>query len=366
MIYVLNEQFERIDIISDYSYLLWRKRYSAHGEAELHVKPTEKNIRVLKRGHILLRTDDSEAMYIHARYISEGNNNDLLKVHAYSLSRWLDRRIIWGTKNLTGTPETIVRNLITSECITPTVAARKIACLELANASGFGTSISLQTSYANLLEKVEDICNTYEMGMRSVVDLRTRKMSIHFYNGTDRTVNQKVNPRCVLSKRFANVISSEFEESDNGYRNTVLVAGAGEGSARKLTSIEQGADLARCELYVDARDLQATRTVGDVEQPIPDAEYTLLMKQRGLEKLLENEQVISLDSEIDISKNNTLYGRDFFLGDIITVRDDKLDLTLNTRITEVDEVFQNSVRKVYTKIGKQTPTLVQKVRKMVK
>lgn len=35
-----------------------------------------------------------------------------------------------------------------------------------------------------------------------------------------------------------------------------MIAGAGEGSARKITSIENGDGLDRYEMYVDARDIE--------------------------------------------------------------------------------------------------------------
>ena len=364
MLYVCDENFKRLGLIGKFSYLLWRKRYSSHGEAELHVDVTSQNLQLLQKGNILFRKDDNEAMYIYYRNFTESEDGtEQLAIKCFSLVRWLDRRFLWGMYNYNHTPEQIIRSMITSECISPINPNRKISQIQLSTSKGFGSSVQFQASYLNLLEQIESLTNTYEIGIRSIFN--GRSLFLDLYEGMDRTVNQSINPRCILSKDFSNIISRNYEEADNDLKNTVLIAGAGEGIERKLTSIENGSGLSRRELFVDARDITETKEENEIEIPIPTAEYILLLKQRGLEKLLEYEEFISFDCELDVTKENTKYNEDFFLGDIVTIRDDKLGVVMNSRIEEADEVFKDT-REVFVKVGKSIPTLTEKVRKMVK
>lgn len=365
MLYVCDQNFKRLGIVGSFSYLLWRKRYSSHGEAELHVDVNTQNIEMLQKGNILFRKDDNEAMYIYYRGFNEDDSGrDQLIIKCFSVIRWLDRRFLWGIYNFSDTPEKIARSMITTECIAPNNSSRKIPQLQMAPVKNFGNVIQFQVSYANVLEQIESLCNTYEMGVRAIFN--GISLLVDFYKGMDRTINQTSNPRCILSKSFSNVLNRNYEEADNDFKNTVLIAGAGEGIERKLASIEQGSGLSRRELFVDARDLSTTKKINEEEVLISDEEYTLILKQRGLEKLLDYDEFISFDCEMDVTKDNTKYGRDFFLGDIITIRDDKLQIIMNSRIVEADEVYQNSTKSIFVKVGKSVPTLPEKVRKMVK
>ncbi|MGG3888650.1 siphovirus ReqiPepy6 Gp37-like family protein [Metabacillus fastidiosus] len=365
MLYICDENFKRLGIIGSFSYLLWRKRYSSYGEAELHVDVNAQNIELLQKGNILFRKDDNEAMYIYYRGFKEENTGvERLVIKCFSLVKWLDRRFLWGIYVYNDTPENIIRSMIRTECIAPSIPERRITQIKLAAAKGFGIPIQMQNSYGNVLEQTEALCNTYEIGIRS--QFNGKELFYDLYEGINRTINQSENPRCILSKNFSNVLSRNYEEADNDFKNTVLVAGAGEGLERKRASIEQGSGLLRRELFVDARDLSDKKRVDEEEVPISDEEYTLLLKQRGLEKLLDHEEFLSFDCEMDVTKNNTKYGRDFYLGDIITIRDDRLRIIMNSRIVEADEVYQNATKSVFVKVGKSVPTLPEKVRKMVK
>ncbi len=92
----------------------------------------------------------------------------------------------------------------------------------------------------------------------------------------------------------------------------------------------------RRELYIDARDLQSD---SDPDNPLTEEEYTAVLTARGREKLAENQLVRSFSAEIKTYDPTYIYGEDFFLGDTITVTDERLGLT-------VDAVVQGAERTV--------------------
>ncbi|WP_415782946.1 Gp37-like protein, partial [Bacillus manliponensis] len=117
-----------------------------------------------------------------------------------------------------------------------------------------------------------------------------------------------------------------------------LVAGQGEGAARKLVAINDNlSGFERKELFVDARDL-SNKTQDD--RVLTDAEYEKLLIERGNSKLAESQTIQTFESGISLH-SNLVYKEDFELGDIVTIENKRWGLTLNTRITVVEEIYEN-------------------------
>ncbi|MGF9978671.1 siphovirus ReqiPepy6 Gp37-like family protein [Viridibacillus arvi] len=366
MLYVCDENFTRLGMISSFSYLLWRKKYSEASEVELHVDVSMKNIKLLQKGNILFRQDDNEAMYIYYRGFSDDNGVDQLVIKCFSLIRWTDRRILWGIYHFSGAIETILRKMIVDSMISPTDSARKIPQVQLTATKNIGETISKQSSYANIYESIADLCNTYDIGIRCNFDGRT--MHYDMYAGADRTINQMANPRIILSKSRANLLKRTYEDADNDLKNTALIAGAGEDYARKTATIINGTGLSRRELFVDAREISDTTGEDEEGNPIyiPSSQYQRLLIAKGTEKLAEYGEFISFDCELDVTKENTKYNEDFFLGDLVTIQDEELNLLINSRVLEADEVFKSDGKSIFVRVGKSVPTLPQALKRMVK
>lgn len=65
--------------------------------------------------------------------------------------------------------------------------------------------------------------------------------------------------------------------------------------------------------------------------------YTSILLQEGQKKLKDT--IIQEDFEGDVSATGQwIYGTDYFLGDIVTVQDNKINKYINTRVTEATEV----------------------------
>lgn len=365
MLFVCNEKFERIGYVGNFSYLLWRKKYEPGSEAELHVDVTAKNIEMLKKGNIIYRQDDNEAMYIYYRQFDDSSGVDQLVIKCFSLFRWADRRILWNQYDFNTTPEKIMRQLINDTMINPTDFNQKISNVQLSNARNFGAAIQQQISYKGVYEVCENLCTTHDIGARCLFD--GQRLLYDFYEGANRTINQSSNPRIILSKSRGNLLKRTYEDANNDFKNTVLIAGAGEGSARKTATIGNGnSGLNRREVFIDAREISDKKDVDGEQVPIPDDEYMNLLTTKGKEKLAEYAEFIGFDCELDVTKENTKYNEDFYLGDLITIKDDELGILMNSRVMQADEVFQDSGKSIYITVGKSTPTVFEKMQSEIK
>ena len=113
-------------------------------------------------------------------------------------------------------------------------------------------------------------------------------------------------------------------------KNFAVVAGEGEGTARRTRAVGNTRGLDRKELFVDARDLSSN------DGEITDDEYNKSLDERGGEKLAEVKPIVKFEGEV-LLDGNYVYKQDFNLGDVVTVENKKYGVFINTRIIEILE-----------------------------
>ena len=359
-LYIFDRELNFQGILEDYSSFIWRRKYSKCGEFELHCNID--NLELLKKGNTIWKKDDLEGAYIEYRNLKQDTTGkEVLVLKGKFLTGYLGKRIIWEMKNLNTTSELAIRELIYSNVINPIDTTRKIDLMALGEVGNYTQTTNLQVSYENLLETVEEIANVSELGIRTLLDIENKQMVFDIYEGLDRTANNGINPPAIFSQEFENILEQEYTDSMNNYRNTALVAGEGEGSERELVSIEDGQGLDRYEMYVDARDLQST---DEDDNPTPIAEYREMLEGRGISKLSEHKEIQTFDSKINLN-SNLVYKEDFDLGDIVTCTSKKWGITIDTRITEIEEVYEESGKQINVVFGNNIPTLIDKIRQVI-
>lgn len=383
-LYIFNRDLELKGILENYTSLRWIRRYYKTGEFELQCALNPTTLDLLKRENVIYKKGDTEAGYIETRQLKMGiDGQELLEVKGKFLTNYLDRRISWDRVNFSGKTETLMRKLVLENAINPTNIDRKIDNLILGDLKGFTEDIKYQKSFGNVMECLENTSNTSNLGYKNILDIKNRKIVFDIYKGVDRSINNGTIAPCIFSRDFENILEQEYMDSLNNYRNTTLIAGAGEGSARKITSIENGKGLDRYELYVDARDIEDKeekkkmvvdrdeegKVTGEHEETIdveiPWERYKPLLLQRGKEKLEECQEIQTLDSKVNTQGNN-VYKKDFDLGDIVTVVDKRWKLRIDTRITEIEEIYEEKGLEVNVTFGNNIPTIIDKIKQVVR
>ncbi len=359
-LYIFDRDINRWGILDSYVSLRWTRRYHRAGEFELHTALTAETLNLLQRENIIWKRDDVEAGYIEHRELRQDSlGKETLIVRGKFLTGYLGRRIIWGIENRNMSTEKIIRVLIERNSIAPDAPDRVLPFFELGQQRDIPGNTRVQIGYKNLLEAVEGLAETNGFGIRTIFDAQNKKLIFDVYRGLDRTAGQSTNPPAIFSREFENVFEQEYVDSLNNYRNIALVAGEGEGTDRELVTAGEGEGLDRYELYVDARDLQST---DENEQPVPD--YPGLLAARGAAKLAECEEIRTFDSKVNL-RGNLRYKEDFDLGDIVTVTSKRWGVAVDTRITEIEEVFEPGGRDIYCTFGNAAPTLIDKIRQVI-
>jgi hypothetical protein len=361
-IYIFDRDLNFKGIIDSFTSLQWTRRYYKSGEFELQCALTIESLSLLQRENIIYKKGDTEAAYIEYRNLKQDTEGkEILVIKGKFLTNYTDRRIVWGTEILNVTTEVAMRTLVNNNCIAPTDTSRIISNLVLGTLNDFTQTIDYQVSYKNLAEELESLSNTSGLGHRVNFDINNRKLIFDVYKGLDRSVNQSINPRAIFSKEFENILEQEFTDSLNNYRNLALVGGIGEGSARKLVTIGNSIGFDRYELFVDQKSLS-----NEVDSVVmSDADYINLLIEKGNTALADAKEIQTFDSKININ-SNLLYKTDFDLGDIVTCVSKKWGITLNSRITEVEEVYEEQGQQINITFGNNIPTIIDKIKSMAK
>lgn len=110
----------------------------------------------------------------------------------------------------------------------------------------------------------------------------------------------------------------------------------------------------RREIYIDARDLQSD---SDPDNPLTPEQYTALLTTRGEEKLAEHQLVRSFSSVVRTLDPTYVYGVNFFLGDTITVTDERLGVTVDAVVQAVQRSVGPDGEGMTLTLGYGQPTL---------
>lgn len=331
---VLNTKFEAVAILDVFESFIWTDRYAKCGDFEIYTSSDRQIIATLKEDFYIWTEDSEHVMIIENRKIitdvEEGNK---FLVSGRSLESILDRRIVWNQILLDGYFQVQIKRLLTENVINPSDSNRKISNFIFEETDDpYILSLKVQVQYTgdNLYEAVCKLCESVSIGFKITLN-DDNQFVFKLYSGTDRSYDQETNPYVVFSPSFENIIDSNYYESKAGYKNVGLVAGEGEGSARRTVVVGESAskELSRRELYVDARDISSTTSNGG---SISTSAYDNLLRQRGDERLNENKIIQAFDGQVE-STQMYRYGEHYFMGDI-TQLENEYGMESKVRVTE--------------------------------
>lgn len=328
-LYILDKTFKPIALIDNAASVIWADRYYDTGDFEIYIPASLKNLSILQEEYYVKRMDSDMIGIIEKINLkTDIENGDYLTVSGRDLKSILGRRIIWNQSNLSGKVEMILRQLINENVINPTIAARKIPNVKLGSIKGFTETADFQVTGDNLLDKVIELCKAAEIGWKVTLDEEVQ-LVIEFYQGTNRSYSQSANPYVVFSPTFDNLLTTETQQDITTYKNAALVAGEGEGSARRTVALGTASGMSRRELYVDARDISSN------DGEITSSQYTELLKQRGSEKLAAAVKTLGVSGTAETALTYKL-NEDYFLGDTVAV-ENEYGIKANSKILEVIE-----------------------------
>lgn len=315
---ILDHSFTRIYIIDTYKSFIWNDRYNEYGDFEIYVSMSNDVLTKFQNGYYVQANMSDRTMIIENLTVTTDiEEGDFLCVTGRSLESILDRRIVWQQTTFYKPKKVIsvIEDLIKDSITEPTIENRKISNFVFDTeaseiVSDIGLTSDMQFTGDVIYDAIVKICDLYDIGFKIL--LEDGKFNFYLFKTTDHTYNQSTASYVVFSPDMDNLISSEYNISSSNYKNVTLVAGEGEGSARKTATINNDtySGLDRRELFTDARDLSSEN--GE----ITDDQYKEILESRGLAKLNETTIDTSFDANVDYMQPFA-YGEAYHIGDIV-------------------------------------------------
>lgn len=341
-LYVFDQARNLTGIVESFEYLRWTRRYSACGSFELKAIATPVNLALLQIGSYLWKSDDEEAGIIEHVELSQ-TDKEIITISGRFATSLLARRIIWGTETLNGTLSTCVQTLLDHHILDPADGNRKIDFVSF-TAPSLPTSVNTQISYRNLMDAVTGLCDTANVGIKTVFSPFERDFTFTLYEGAAS--------QAVFSREYENLTEQTYIRSNVDYADTALIGGEGEGAERTFVSIVGDIGEQRREVFVDAKDLR---------QEDFGSGYADALIFRGQSRLSELAMVQSFDAAIN-PHGNLKYKEDFDLGQLVQVLSKKWDVALTARITEIEESYDRDGQRLNIVFGKGVLSLLQRLK----
>lgn len=346
-----------VGIIDSAQSIIWHTTYYGVGDFEIYASASKENMQLLKEGYYVTRPNEIDIGIIEKVEIFDNvQDGTMITATGRFAKSILDRRQIYKLNGKVNTPtilrgnvEQAVRNVVSDNAISCSFdSKRDISFLELGAVAGIpliivdeqGNATQKQVSYANLLEYTDEVLQEYKLGSTIVIDDETSKLQYAVYQGVDRTIdNESGNESIIFSPEFDNLTESQYALDMSAKKTAILIGGEGEGLARFYSLIvgeETGFE--RRETWLDASSISKTYEDEHGEtQEYTDAEYKAMIDALGKQELAALIAKETFEGVGNLAGGKWKLNEDFFLGDLVTVQNNKLGVYVNARITELLE-----------------------------
>lgn len=351
---ILNDRFEEIGMIDQFSSLQWNRKYYDVGSFELHC--SEHYFSLLEEGKYLFRKDATELALIESIEYGMTAERDNFAVNGRFVESLLNDRCVERQMDLTGKHEAIARELVQKCCM---IGTRKIPHLNLGSNSGLGESTELQLDQVYVGDKLYEFLEEQELSQRIRYDYLTDQLYYEVWQGKDRTDAQQINSWAVFSDDYENITDESYSKDESDLKNYAYVIGKNKDSDDpyivEIDRVQSGER--RRELFVQA----STSWKNDDDTEMTEAQYRSKLLQLGTEALDQKKIVEVFEGKI-LNQSNLHYKIDYDLGDLVTCINTKLKKMADKRITEIKEVYEDGKISIEPSFGNDFKTIAQIIR----
>jgi Siphovirus ReqiPepy6 Gp37-like protein len=369
---IITPEFQLLAEIDNYSSMFFTRKWYSVGDLELRINRYLKHTEHLVKGNLIIVGSSLNKVFIikhrEIELTKDGKASENWLIKALSLKSIIGQRTTIPPPNTAydnkqGNAETVIKHYITKNVVSPVDPDRKIQQLILAANQNRGSAVSWQSRYKNLAEEIINISSVSDIGWDVFLDVQQNKWVLDVAEGRDLTVNQSILPPAIFSPQFESLQSLYYTDSELNYKNTAYVAGQGEGVERRIVVVGGGVGLNRHEIFVDAREI-AEQTEDNPPVNRPEADIINDLTAKGQQELNQFLQEQYLEGQV-LTKSKFQYERDYDLGDVVTIQNRNWNITMDIRLTEVKEIYEQSGYRIEGTFGKSRPTLIDKIKQEI-
>ncbi|AJD31586.1 hypothetical protein FDE98_02410 [Clostridium sporogenes] len=353
---IIDKDFNLLGEIDNYESLIFIRRFFKVGEFELHINIDKQNTDKLHEDNLIFLGVYFNKVGIieHIDKSMSEDGKEQLVIKGPTLKGIAKRRLIipsigQGYDNAIGSQETIIKQFTNNNIVNPVDVNRKIPQVIIAKDKQRGKQDAWRTRYENLADKITEIAEYSNLGWDITLDTNNNKFVFDVIEGKNLTVDQELLPPVIFSVDFDNIKNKHFVKSLLNYKNVGYCGGKGEDEERLIQQVGEAKGLSRNEVFIDCSQAD------DISE----------LKSMGNHKLDDFKIVNTFEAQV-IPYGAFIYGQDWDLGDIVTVQDKKWGVTLNSRITEIKEIYEVNGFNLECVFGNSIPTIIDKIKKVSK
>jgi hypothetical protein len=310
----------------------WNRRYYEPGDFQVQLRACDwdTGIRYLD---LRERPETGMVQKVETQRTVKG---DFVLVGGYFLEGMLNWKALYPRVQASGNVSALCRSLVADRLTDVGITVSTGASL--------GGIAALDTLGEPLGDVTFALLRQQGLSQRIRMDDTTGALTYEVWQGMNRTQRQQSHPYAVFSQGFGTVDGLTLTQDSSDYRNFVIAA-----YADTTMALDCRTDLTEPvrSLYLDTG---LTLTDGQAE-----ADLLAAVRTRALTELARHPYQQSLNA--DTLQNNLFYRTDYDLGDLCDVRDDRLNLSFEARILEVNEVWKENAHTVTLEFGDESPTV---------
>ena len=221
----------------------------------------------------------------------------------------------------------------------------------------------VQVGMSTFGEFIRTLCKSCNKGYKVRLNAQTRKLDFSLCDFTDR--GSTSNSPVIISRDFAAISSSKFSLNTQQYKNKLRVwtefdvSDPHDQHISAYMSIDYDEYDKRPHTKKEIRADYIKVDVSSEEQITTISQGYGRLQANGKKALYDYSYVKSYECNLQTENRENVYkfGEDYQLGDVLCVRDSRLDLTLDVRLLEYTQTYNTSGKYFDPTFGVSQPTL---------
>lgn len=308
-----------------------------------------------------------EAFFVETTVLEEQEDGDMMTVTALSCSAMLKWRGLEQAVFYEGTGGAIIKKMLDSVF---SDSRRTIPMLAYDIDVSLGAEITYETEPMELLEAIENVCKASGLGFRTKFDNVTHQLLLTIYEGIDRTATENNEMPVIFDAELENITRATYTNSIQELANVAYVMGEKDSKTDARKRVEYDPDAltgyARREVVLESGKSSTTdeKDSSGNNKKLTEAQYLQLLRDYGKEKLAWMNRTNTAEAELVTDSKLMQLGREYDLGDIVLVRNNRWGIKMQSRLKELEETFDKGIRVVRPTVGSRLPTILEKMTRL--
>lgn len=297
------------------------------GEFEVYAPATQNNLSALQMGNYI-RIPNRPYLWIikSVQYTFNSEGARMIDVKGFEAKWLLHTRCILNPYQLETNLATAVNNLLLNNLGANALSYRKIVGFNVITPTFNITIDQTQATREDIADFLLALLKANKCGCYTTFE--NGQITFRAIQGIDRTSS------VLFAQSMDNLISSEyFENSENKKTFCRVVSKFSENNqdVEYAQDYNTGAtNIDRLEMVVESN---LSTKLEDGTEILPSSDtYKTMQQQEGKNQLAERYIDVQFSAELDLQYSSYEFEKDFFIGDLVKVRDEYFDYEASTRI----------------------------------